>query len=183
MRIITALIAVAIALFYLKFFDSIFKLLLENTLSFELSLPVKIYSFTLTLHFPTENEEENKNGDGFFIMNKIEKERERKMNEEKNVATVAEKTRMENCLDIKDDKITNKNKEKKKIDNVTSTYAQFEKIYYFLLPMKSEKIFRNVPDAVKNNNHAIGITDEIKDMKLFQATKGEINQSINLKTI
>jgi hypothetical protein len=75
LRILTATIAVIMALYHVKFFDNIFKLILENTLSYELSLPVKMSSLRLTLYFPDENEIEDRNGGDFFLENKKEKER------------------------------------------------------------------------------------------------------------
>ena len=185
MRIVTALIAVTIALFYLKFFDSIFRLILENTLSFELSLPVKIYSLTLTLHFPSAVKEENSKGDDFFLMNKVEREIEKKTNGEKAATAVIQKTQMENNLDnindFKNNKNTEKNKEneKKIFSNYAPTYAQFEKFRYLFAPIKTEKIFRNVPDVVINDNNDSSITHDIEDMKLFYTAKEEKYQSIN----
>ena len=190
MRIVTALIAVTIALFYLKFFDSVFRLILENTLSFELSLPVKIYSLTLTLHFPSAAKEENSKGDDFFLMNKVEREKEKRTNDEKvAAAAVIQKTRMENNLDINDSKINkntaknkekNKEKEKKMFNNYAPTYAQFEKFRYLFVPIKTEKIFRNVPDVVIiNDNNDAGITPDIEEKKSFQTTKEENYQSTN----
>ena len=177
-RILTALVAVTIALYYLHFFDSIFKLILENVLSFELSLPVKIYSFTLTLYFPSEKNQENRRGDDFFLMNKIEKE-EKIINDEKVATEVTQKTQKTNNLDIKDEKDTNIIKEKKRKDTLTSTYAQFEKFRDLFIPMKSEKIFRNVPDVIKEDS-TTGATDEMKKGKLLHRSIAEHSQSMNL---
>ena len=176
-RILTALIAVTIALYYLHFFDSIFKLILENVLSFELSLPVNIYSFTLTLYFPSEKNQENKRGDDFFLLNKIEKE-EKIINDEKVAIAVIQKTQMDNNLDITDEKNSNKSKEKKKKDTFTSTYAQFEKFRYLFIPMKSEKIFRNVPDVIKEDS-STGVASDTKKGKLLNRTNAEHSQSMN----
>ena len=79
LRILNAVIAVIIALYYMKFFDNIFKLILEDTLSYELSLPVKMSSLRLILYFPDDNEGEVRNGSDFFLQNAQEKENEKKM--------------------------------------------------------------------------------------------------------
>ena len=180
MRILTALIAVTIALYYLKFFDSIFKLILENVLSFELSLPVKIYSFALTLYFPSEKNQENRMGDDFFLLNKIEKE-EKIIKDEKIATAVIQKTQSDNNLDIQDKKNTKKLTEKKKKDQtLISTYsAQFEKFRYLFIPMKSEKIFRNVPDVIKEDSFA-GVTNEMKKGRILSKTNADHSQSMNV---
>ena len=73
LRIMTATVAIIIGLYHIKFFDSVFKLLLEEILSFEISLPVKFFSFTLTLHSaPEEENQDSTLDDGFIGANKDE---------------------------------------------------------------------------------------------------------------
>ena len=73
LRIMTATIAIIIGLYHIKFFDSVFKLLLEEILSFEISLPVRFFSFTLTLHSPSKEDHYDTTFDvGFTGANKVE---------------------------------------------------------------------------------------------------------------
>lgn len=75
-RLIASSVGIIIALYHLRFFDSIFKVILEQELSYELSLPVKILSLKLVLFFPKENSSEKIDGEDFFLENARTRQKE-----------------------------------------------------------------------------------------------------------